>query len=235
MKELLAKPGFLGTYGTLGADFSYLLSLFFTTIFLYSWYAAKKGKGTRHHNFILWGMASMLIYFSAYYVVRRLATIAIEGREGFGGPDWVYMQVFTPLLIVHILLVIFGIITALYMIYLGFKTSIKEEGNYKLIEGERIGDRNKRLKMFLGTIFLIGLIGYLRCSIPDCWIFYSVLAFMVTLFFALQTLIEHFLPDGAQRHRILGKITMSLFVAIPVTSTFIYLILYVLYEPKFLS
>lgn len=235
MKELLAQPGFLGTYGTLGADFSYLLSLFFTAIFLYSWFSARKGKGTRHHNFILWGMVSMLVYFSAYYVVRRLATLAIEGREGFGGPDWVYTQVFTPLLIVHILLVIFGIITALYMIGSGFKASVKEEGSYRLVEGERIGSRKKRLAIFLAIIILIGLTGYLRCSIPGCLIFYCVLAFMVTLFFALQTLIEHFLPDGAKRHRILGRITMALFVAIPITSSFIYLILYVLYEPKFIQ
>lgn len=34
MKGFLAKPGFLGTHGTLGADLSYLLAILFTLLFL---------------------------------------------------------------------------------------------------------------------------------------------------------------------------------------------------------
>ena len=37
MKELLARPGFLGTAATLGADLSQLMALLFTGLFIIGW------------------------------------------------------------------------------------------------------------------------------------------------------------------------------------------------------
>jgi len=47
----------------------------------------------------------------------------------------------------------------------------------------------------------------------------------------LEKFIEKSIPDGAQRHRKLGRITMVIFALILVTSTLVYLMLYVVY-PK---
>ena len=98
MKELLARPGFLPTEGTLGADISYLLAVVFTTLFLIAWRMAKKAEGTRHHKLILVSMLSMLIYFLGYYYARQLGVLVLEGKEGFGGSEHIYQNVFMPIL-----------------------------------------------------------------------------------------------------------------------------------------
>ncbi|MCZ6512510.1 MAG: DUF420 domain-containing protein, partial [Nitrospinae bacterium] len=48
----------------------------------------------------------------------------------------------------------------------------------------------------------------------------------------LEKGIEKWLPDGARRHRILGRVTMILFALILCTSTATYLMLYVIYPLK---
>ena len=47
----------------------------------------------------------------------------------------------------------------------------------------------------------------------------------------LEKFIEKSIPDGARRHRLLGRATMIIFALILVTSTLVYLMLYVIY-PK---
>ena len=81
-----------------GADISYLLALVFTILFLMAWGMAKKAQGTRHHKLILVSMVSMIIYIVGYYYARSLGVLSFEGREGFGGPDDVYDNVFKPVL-----------------------------------------------------------------------------------------------------------------------------------------
>ena len=53
----------------------------------------------------------------------------------------------------------------------------------------------------------------------------------VSLLEILEKFIEKSLPDGARRHRVLGRSTMVIFALILVTSTLTYLMLYVIY-PK---
>ncbi len=86
MKEFLAKPGFLVSSGTIGADTSYLLAVVFTVLFLIAWWMAKKGQGTRHHKLALVSMISLVTYFVAYYYAKGLGVLSAEGKEGFGGP-----------------------------------------------------------------------------------------------------------------------------------------------------
>ena len=135
MKELLAEPGFLAPSGTIGADISYLLAVVFTVLFLVSWGMAKKSQGTRHHKLILVSMVSMIIYFVGYYYARSLGVLSFEGREGFGGPDDVYENVFKPVLITHLSLVVVGMILAFYMLSQGFRASKKVNGEYFLKDG----------------------------------------------------------------------------------------------------
>ena len=132
MRELLAKPGFLAPYGTFGADLSYLLAVVFTVMFLFAWALARKGLGTQHHRLIFLSMVSMLIYFIGYYYARQLGVLSLEGKEGFGGPQDVYNNVFVPILTTHLILVCLGLILSIYMIFQGFRACDKIGADYIL-------------------------------------------------------------------------------------------------------
>ena len=235
MKDLLAKPGFLAPSGTIGADISYLLAVVFTVLFLIAWGMAKKSQGTRHHKLILASMVSMIIYFVGYYA-RSLGVLSFEGREGFGGPDDIYENVFKPVLITHLTLVVLGMILAFYMLSQGFRASKKVEGEYHLKNGElKVSPHKFRIVMF---------------TIMGCWIFMQVLLLAtrenplgaskayayifatVALVVSLEKLIEKLLPDGANRHRVLGRVTMVIYALILITSTATYLMLYYIYPLK---
>ncbi len=136
MKEILEQPGFLVSAGTLGADLSYLLAVVFTVLFLIAWWMAKKGQGTRHHNLIFISAVSMVLYFVGYYYARSLGVLAFEGKEGFGGPDHVYENVFRPILTIHLVLVTLGLIFVPYMIVEGFRAARKVDRDYVLLAGD---------------------------------------------------------------------------------------------------
>src|SRR5262252_332322 len=128
MKELLARPGFLGTAATLGADVSQLMAMLFTGLFLIGWIQARKKLGNAHHWLVLGGMVAMLGFFTSYYLFRQLGVLAFEGKEGFGGSQVLYDYVFIPVLTVHIILVILGLIMAIYMMVLGFRAQQVVDG-----------------------------------------------------------------------------------------------------------
>ena len=54
----------------------------------------------------------------------------------------------------------------------------------------------------------------------------------IALVVSLEKGIEKMLPDGAHRHRIMGRGTMIIFALILITSTTTYLMLYVFYPAK---
>src|SRR6266581_4809537 len=110
MKELLKGPGFMGTAATLGADLSQVMAMLFTGLFIIGWVQARKKMRNAHHRLVLGGMVAMLAFFTSYYLFRQLGVLAFEGKEGFGGSDFMYHQVFIPLLTFHISLVIVGLI-----------------------------------------------------------------------------------------------------------------------------
>jgi len=232
MKELLHRPGFLGTHATLGADLSFFLAVVFTVIFLIGWYLAKKRQGSRHHTVVLWGMVSMLVYFTGYYQIRGLGVLAAEGGEGFGGPDWVYSYIFKPTLAIHILLVTLGIIMAVYMIVLGFRASYKIEGRWLLREGSelRIPDR-KFYKYLLIILAVTAAITVVRCGSTRCATVYVIGYLIVAAVFFLERLVEKLFPIGAKRHRLLGNFTMVMYLIVLFTSTVTYSLLYIFYTP----
>jgi hypothetical protein len=137
MKEWLEQPGFLSPYGTMGADLSFALAVGFTTLFLVGWRQAKRRKGQVHHVVTLWAMLAMIAYFVAYYVNRGLGALAFEGEEGFGGPPELYDTLFSPLLTFHILVVTIGLVMAVYMSVLGFRTSVRRGAVRTLTTGTR--------------------------------------------------------------------------------------------------
>jgi len=236
MKEFLAEPGFLAPSGTIGADISYLLAVVFTVLFLISWGMAKRAQGTRHHKLILLSMVSMIIYFVGYYYARSLGVLSFEGREGFGGPDDVYENVFKPVLFTHLSLVVLGMILAFYMLSQGFRASKKVEGEYSLNEEKlKVSPRKFKIVMFtiLGCwVLLQGLLLATRDNPLGASIAYALIFATVALIVSLEKLIEKILPNGAKRHRVLGRFTMVIYVLILVTSTATYLMLYFIYPLK---
>ena len=232
MKGFLAKPGFLGTYGTLGSDLTLVLAIVFTLLFLIAWFAARKRQGNRHHVTILWATLAMFIYFSFYYLTRGLGVVALQGREGFGGPDWFYIYIFTPTLTTHILLVSVGLVMAVYMIILGFSASFKDSG-VRLLKDRELKANSRNFYLALSaTLVVLGLLGLIRCDTLRCASVYGVGLAVVMVAFSLEKLAERFLPKAGQRHRTFGKFTIIIFLAILFTSALTYLFLYVLYQPQ---
>ena len=236
METLLAEPGFLAPSGTIGADVSYILAVIFTVLFLIAWGMAKKAQGTRHHKLILVSMVSMIVYFVGYYYARSLGVLSFEGREGFGGPDDVYENVFIPVLSTHLILVVLGLIFAFYMLSQGFRASKKVEGEYLLKEGE-LKISSRKFKIVMLTIFgcwavVQVLLLVTRENPMGASIAYALIFVTVALVASLEKLIEKLLPDGAKRHRVLGRVTMVIFAMILVTSTATYIMLYFVYPLK---
>jgi uncharacterized membrane protein YozB (DUF420 family) len=235
MQEFLKKPGFMVESGTLGADLSYLLAVVFTVLFLVAWWMAKKGQGTRHHKLALISMISLLTYFVAYYYARNLGALAAEGKEGFGGPLEVYNSVFLPVLYTHLTLVTLGLILAPYMIVEGYRACDKVEGEYVLKPGELKADPKKFTRIWLWLLGLWAVVEVLCLVAGKPWqaqLAYFLIFLTIALVVGLEKLIEKWLPDGARRHRILGRVTMIMFALILITSTATYLMLYVIYPLK---
>jgi uncharacterized membrane protein YozB (DUF420 family) len=236
MKEFLGAAGFFGTAGTVGADLSYLLAVVFTAMFTTSWSQAKKGEGTKHHNLVFISMVSMVIYFTVYYFFRQLGVLALEGKEGFGGPEEVYNGVFVPILSLHLFLVTMGLILAFYMVIQGFRSSKKIEGKYVLTEGDlrvRSTTFKKVMLILLGAWGLNQIIlTFVRHASWQSSLAWALIFGTIALVISLEKAIEKWLPDGAKRHRVLGRGTMVVYILILVTSTLTYLMLYVIYPAK---
>ena len=236
MKELLEKPGFMTSSGTMGADLSYLLAVVFTVLFLISWGMAKKAQGTRHHKLILVSMVSMVVYFCAYYYARQLGVLAFEGKEGFGGPQSVYDDIFLPVLTTHLVLVTLGLILTFYMVPHGFRASEKVDGEYELKSGDLKVSAQTFKKVMLTIVGIAMLALFYNLAIRQAsmgsTIAWTLIFATVALVVSLEKGIEKMIPDGARRHRIIGRGTMIIYGLILVTSTTTYLMLYVFYPVK---
>jgi len=237
MQAFLNKSGFLGTYGTFGADLSFVLALGFTILFIVGWRKAKQGKGKSHHTITLYAMVSMLAYFVFYYLSRGLGALSAEGKEGFGGSKFMYDWVFSPLLTLHITVVSVGIVMAIYMIILGYRAAQKKGKEMFLRTGELKVKQKTLIKIFLWAFVVFILVFVFRSLTTETgftagkfWVYFSGFL-LVALVLGLERFIEKALPDGERRHRLLGTFTMSLYVVALFTSAITYFMLYVLYPP----
>jgi uncharacterized membrane protein YozB (DUF420 family) len=236
MLEWLKQPGFLGTHATLGADLSQCMALLFTTLFIVGWVQARRRRGGRHHWLMLGGMLAMVAFFTTYYLFRQLGVLAFEGKEGFGGSDALYHNVFIPLLTFHIILVIVGLVMAVYMIVLGFRAQTFNLGN-RLLRNELlqtswakiasiVGGLAGVVGIYLTALFLTDRLSARRLGI---WV---ALILLVTIVFALEMAIQRIWPNGERRHRVLGTFTMIIYCVLFVTGSITYTMLYVLYPGK---
>lgn len=233
MKVFLQKEGFLWfSHGSLGADLSWTLALIFTILFIIGWRMAKKAQGNQHHALTFWAMISMLAYFTVYYLARALGALATEGKEGFGGPEWIYRYVFSPLLTIHILVVSVGLVLAVYMIILGFRVAVTRSGQRILQSGVLKISRPALLKFSVAVFVLFALLAIVRCCSPGRLLVYFFGFLLVMAVLLIEKVIERLIPDGERRHRSIGTFTMTLYVIALVTSTITYFMLYVIWPPK---
>jgi uncharacterized membrane protein YozB (DUF420 family) len=229
----LKNKGFLWfSHGNLGADLSWILAVAFTLLFIIGWRMGRKGQGNQHHILVLWAMGSMLAYFTVYYLARGLGALATTGKEGFGGPDWIYTGIFEPVLTIHILVVSIGLVLAAYMIVLGFRVAVKKTGRWMLQEGLLKMSSSAFWKVTLSVLAAFAIIAAIRCRSVACGIVYISGFFLVLIVLLAEKGIERLLPDGERRHRLIGTFTMVLYVIALITSTATYLMLYVIWPPK---
>jgi uncharacterized membrane protein YozB (DUF420 family) len=77
-----------------------------------------------------------------------------------------------------------------------------------------------------------GIYGVIRCVTLRCAAVYGAGLLLVLAVFALERVMERLLPQGRRRHRLLGRVTMVVFLIVLVTATLTYLSLYVFYPPR---
>ncbi|GKS66081.1 hypothetical protein YTPLAS72_33850 [Nitrospira sp.] len=234
--DWLREPGFFGTHATIGADLSQLMATLFTGLFIVGWVQARRRHADAHHWLMLGGMISMLSFFIAYYLFRQLGVLAVEGKEGFGGSQSLYDYVFIPVLTIHIILVIIGLIMAVYMIVLGFRSQQFFQGVRSLRESPLLTTW-KKVSLIFGAIAAVVLgLFYSRVATAGFSMrkleVYLVFLLLVAFVFAIEMTIQRVWPDGARRHRALGRFTMIIYCVLFVTGSFTYTMLYILYPGK---
>lgn len=234
--DWLRDPGFLGTHATIGADLSQLMATLFTGLFVIGWIQAKQRRADAHHWLMFGGMIAMLSFFIAYYLFRQLGVLAVEGKEGFGGSQELYDYVFIPVLTLHIILVIIGLVMAIYMIVLGFRAQQITSGVRSLKES-LLQTSWKKVGAIFGVILLVmfGLffsrVATAGFSMRKMEVYLGLLV-LVAVVFAVEMAIQRIWPNGATRHRALGRFTMVIYCILFVTGTFTYTMLYILYPGK---
>jgi uncharacterized membrane protein YozB (DUF420 family) len=236
MVEWLKTPGFLGTHATIGADLSQCMAALFTTLFVIGWAQAKRQRGHVHHWLMLGGMAAMLAFFTSYYLFRQLGVLAVEGKEGFGGSQDLYDHVFIPLLTLHILLVVIGLVMAVYMIVLGFRTQVIEGGRRMLAHAVLQASWGGIARVFGSITVIVALLFLWRVATAGYssrkLMVYLGLLILIGIVFAIEIAIQRVWPDGGRRHRVLGRFTMIVYCVLFVTGSITYTMLYILYPGK---
>jgi len=236
LAEWLREPGFVGTHATMGADISQLMATVFTTLFIVGWVHAKKHKTDHHHWLMFGGMVAMLAFFISYYLFRNLGVLAFEGKEGFGGSQALYENVFIPLLTVHILLVMIGLVMAIYMLVLGFRSQTFVEGR-RVLQDALLQTSGRRIATILGSITALVMLFFLSRVMTSGFSLgklsvYIGLAVIIAIVFGIEILIQRIWPNGARRHRVLGRFTMVIYCVLFATGTATYTMLYILYPGK---
>lgn len=236
MQEWLKQPGFFGTHATIGADLSQAMATLFTVLFVIGWSQAKQRKADGHHWLMLSGMVAMLAFFTSYYLFRQLGVLAFEGKAGFGGSQELYDHVFIPLLTVHIILVIIGLVMAIYMIVLGFRAQ-SVVGGRRTLRNALLQTPAKRMGTILGGLTAVVLVLFLARAATSGFstrklMVYLGLVLLVAIVFAVEFAIQRIWPNGEQRHRVLGRFTMVIYCILFITGSITYTMLYILYPGK---
>ena len=237
MLEWLKEPGFFGTHATVGADMSQLMATFFTGLFVIGWIQARKRRADAHHWMMFGGMIAMLAFFISYYLFRQLGVLAFEGKEGFGGSEALYRNVFIPLLTIHIILVIHWIGHGGLHDCAGVPCPADRA---RATDPERsrpsddLGEDRYDLQWPLRAGGVVLAVSGGGRSFSDGTARLCGLGFLalIAIVFAVEMTIQRIWPDGGRRHRALGRFTMIIYCILFVTGTTTYTMLYILYPGK---
>jgi uncharacterized membrane protein YozB (DUF420 family) len=162
--------------------------------------------------------------------------VLAEGKEGFGGSQALYDYVFIPVLTVHIILVILGLIMAVYMIVLGFRAQQVIDG-VRTLKETLLLTTWKKIGLIFGTLTALIMLLFISrvvtadFSMRKFEVYVSLLA-VIAIVFAVEMTIQRIWPNGARRHRALGLFTMVVYCILFVTGTTTYTMLYLLYPGK---
>lgn len=233
MAEWLKEPGFFGTQATIGADASQLMATLFPALFIVGWFQARRHKGHHHHWLMLSGMVTMLSFFTTYYLFRQLGVLALEGKEGFRGPQALYDHVFVPLLSVHITLVIIGLVMAVYMIVLGFRAQTLV-GQRRILRDDALVTPWTRIGVTFGLVAGVVVLLFVSRALGSGFsarklAVYLGFLLLIAIVFAVEVMIQRIWPNGRQRHRVLGRFTVLIYCALFVTGSMTYTMLYILF------
>lgn len=234
--DWLRNPGFFGTYATVGADLSQIMATLFTGLFIVGWIQARRRQGHTHHWLMLGGMVAMIGFFTSYYLFRQLGVLAFEGKEGFGGSQALYDYVFIPILTIHIILVIIGLVMAIYMIILGFRSQAVVRGA-RVLQESVLQTTWRKVGLIFGTLTALVAVLFLSRIMSAGFSMrkmevYIGLLLIAAIVFSVEMAIQRIWPNGADRHRALGRFTMVIYCILFITGTTTYAMLYILYPGK---
>jgi uncharacterized membrane protein YozB (DUF420 family) len=160
----------------------------------------------------------------------------VEGKAGFGGSQELYDRVFIPLLTIHIILVVIGLVMAIYMIVLGFRAQAFVNGRRVLKDAllqtswARIGT------IFGGVTVVVLLLFFVRVAAAGFsarkLMVYLGLLLLVGIVLAVEIAIQRVWPNGERRHRVLGRFTMIIYCILFITGSTTYTMLYILFPGK---
>jgi len=211
--------------GTLGSDISYFFAVMFTLLFLGAGLLASQGKGLKHHRMILVSMVTMISYFIYYYEVRKLGVASLADQAHFPGPEWIYREIFRPVLLTHFAVVMLTMFSATYMIINGFKSAERVDGQMRLKNGRA---RISRVLWIISLVWLGLLSWWLFNTHHFGWghkILFLSFGYFVPAGFAVAT--TKLLPELDRRHRALGRFCLVMFTCLLFTSTVVYYLLYI--------
>jgi len=124
--------GFLGTRAGNFSDISLVLEFLITVAFLTGFYFAKKKSISMHYKI----MVTALILDWSFLVNYMIKTL-IEGRTVFRGPEFVKTYIYLPTVIFHSIISIVVLGLAVYMVYHGFRNTVKTNGRKMVRNRER--------------------------------------------------------------------------------------------------
>jgi uncharacterized membrane protein YozB (DUF420 family) len=137
---------------------------------------------------------------------------------------------------VHIILVIIGLVMAIYMIVLGFRTQAIVQGR-RLLKDAHLQTSGKKIGMILGGLTGLAVMLFLfraataGFSMRKLEVYLGFVA-LVGLVLGIETTIQRIWPNGADRHRALGRFTMIIYCILFVTGSTTYTMLYILFPGK---
>ncbi len=124
--------GIFGTRASYFSDVSLILEFLVTTAFILGFYFARKRNIPAHYK----TMVSALVLDSSFMVSYMVKSL-IEGRTEFKGPETIKLYVYLPTVIFHSIISIVVLVMAGYMVYHGFRNTVKSNGRRMVKNRER--------------------------------------------------------------------------------------------------